>query len=523
MGKRMLFYFLACLLASGWLFVSVAPVKADEKEEVAALKAQVQELMKRIDQLEKKEQEAPPSKMSAYWKDGFRIEYKDPKTENEYKFRFRTGLNMRYTYLTTDDTVAKSAENYSNFNLRRARFFVDGTAPNKDWQYFVHVQLEPQGGVNLHDATVQWQKYKFAGVQFGRMKIPYSMEFWQSGFMQNGGDRTIFTGDSEVTKDQFGQTTYNFPSDNAPLRVSNHLAANGFSTGGMTLFRSQGLNMNGYVDMFGQKDFLTYWLGVYNGRDTRGLTNTDADMLYVARVGINFLPGSDPKGPMGPSGFNNYFMQGDYGYNTKPLAALVLASFTNRDKVNNYFDTKLDTSNKNAGTKKTGAHDTENYGFDSTLLFRYLGFSADLEGGWEEFIQDPGGSKDIEQTWDRWAARANLGYFIVPKKWEAVFKAAYFKRIDGNNLENSLRSGLGLVNLEDGYAVEDDLQQYILGVNYYLNGFNQYVTADMRWMRRNFNEINASEAERLGFTSLISHNPSDEDDFGFRVQYQYLF
>lgn len=523
---RLLSVFFACLLTVMMcFFVSVEAVGASESEEIAALKAQVQELMNRIDQLEKKEKAAPASNINAYWKDGFRIEYRDPKDQNEYKFRFRTGIQMRYTYIRPDHIVNKNTEDYSNFNLRRARFFIDGSAPNKDWEYFTHVQLEPNSGVKLQDATVQWRKYKFARVQVGRMKIPYTIEHWQSGFMQNGGDRTIFAGDSENDSDQFGARTYNFPSDNAKLLTSNQELANGFPAGGMTLFRSQGVALNGYVDMFGQKDFFTYWLGVYNGRDTGGLTNTDSQMLYAARVGFNFLPGSDPDGPMGPGGFNHYSMQGDYGYNTTPLAALVLAGFTNKDRVGSYFDTKLDTSNNNAGVKKSGLHDVENYGFDAALLFRYLGFSIDLEGAWEEFIQNPSGSASAlpEETWDRWALRANVGYFFVPKKWEGVFKAAYFRRLDGNNLENSMRSGLGLVNLKDGYAVEDDLQQYILGVNYYLNGFNHYITTDVRWMRREFNKISTKDAKALGFTSPISHSPGDQNDVGFRVQYQYFF
>ncbi len=527
MGKTGFFIcFFACLLvAMTWAFVSTTAVRASEGDDVNALKAQVQELMKRIDQLEKKEKAAPASNMNAYWKDGFRIEYKDPKSDNEYKFRFRTGIQMRYTYIAPDNVVNKNTEDYSNFDFRRVRFFVDGSAPNKDWYYFTHVQLEPNSGAVLQDATVQWQRYKFARVQFGRMKIPYTMEFWQSGFMQNGGDWTIFTGDAENDTDQFGSRTYNFPSDNAKLLIRNQELADGFPVGGMTLFRSQGVDLNGYVDMLGRKDLLVYWLGVYNGRDTLGLSNTDSQMLYVARVGFNFLPGSDPKGPMGPSGFNHYLMQGDYGYNTTPLAALVLAGFTNKDRVGSYFDTKFNTSNNNAGTKQSGLHDVQNYGFDATLLFRYLGFSTDLEGAWEEFIQNPSGSASAvpEKTWDRWALRANVGYFFVPKKWEGVFKAVYFKRLDNNNLENSLRSGLGLVNLHDGYAVEDDLQQYILGVNYYLHGFNQCITADVRWMRREFNAINASEAKALGFTGKTSRSPSDQDDVGVRVQYQYFF
>ena len=181
MGRaRFLSVFFACLLAATiWVFVSPAAVRAsDEGEDISALKAQVQELMKRIDQLEKKEKKAPASDLKAYWKNGFRLEYKDPKGENEYKFRFRTGIQMRYTYIGADDVVNKNTEDYSNFDFRRVRFFVDGSAPNKDWHYFTQVQLEPNAGAKLLDATVQWQKYKFARVQFGRMKLPFGMEFW---------------------------------------------------------------------------------------------------------------------------------------------------------------------------------------------------------------------------------------------------------------------------------------------------------------------------------------------------------
>ena len=526
MGRsRFSFIFFTCFMAAlAWFFVSAGMAGASDGDDINALKAQVKELMSRIDKLEKKQKEAPASNLNAYWKNGFRIEYKNPKTENEYKFRFRTGIQMRYTYIGPDNSVKKNTEDYSNFDFRRVRFFVDGSAPNKDWHYMTQAQLEPNAGAKLLDATVQWQKYKFARVQFGRMKLPFGMEFWQSGFMQNGGDRTIFTGDAENDTDQFGQRTYNFPSDNSKLLVSGQELANGFATGGMELFRSQGINVNGYVDMFGRKDFFTYMAGVFNGADTLGATNTDSQMLYVARVGFNFLPGSDPNGPMGPTGFDHYLSQGDYGYNTIPLAALVLSSFTNKDRVGSYFNTKLDTSNNNAGTKQSGLHDIESYGLDSALLFRYLGFSTDLEGGWEEFMQNPGGSAAVPQkTWDRWALRANVGYFFVPKKWEGVFKAAYFKRLDNNSLENSLMSGLGLVDLNNGYAIENNLQQYILGVNYYLYGFNQYITADVRWMRREFDSINTNDAKTLGFTGPLSTSPGSQDDVGVRVQYQYFF
>jgi len=503
--------------------VMMERIKQLEAQQGQDNSAQVEELQKKVDDLEAYKKEASQSK--AYWKNGFRIEYKPNDSEYEYKMRIRAGIQFRYSYVATDNDIPSNRENYSSLIARRLRLFVDGTAPTKDWKYFMHIQLEPQGKVNTHDAFIQWQKYKFARVQFGRMKIPYSMEYWQSGFMQNGADRTIFTGDSEADIDQFGQRIYDIPGDNARLRVGNLLDKNnGFPTGGMLLYRSQGINLNGYVDMFGMKQFLAYWAGIFNGRDTRGLTNGNADMLYVGRLGINFLSGSDPKGPMGPKGFNNYFMQGDYGYNTKPLASFIMASFYNRGTAPRYYEATFNSSNTfNTGTKQTGEHDTDNYGFNGCLMFRYMGFSADLEAGWEEFEQKAATNVN-KAYWDRWGARANLGYFIVPRKWEVTFKFAHMNRLDDANAINSLQSGLGLVELDDGYAVEKDMQQYRAGVNWYLHGFNQYISAEVGLFHRNFDSISASEAIAIGLpTADISDAKDSQDDIRFRIQYQHFF
>jgi len=190
-----------------WVLLWTGAARAmSQEEEIRQLKAQVQMLLKRIEELEKRQaqtekavEKKAPVNWRAYWKNGFRIEYKNPEKNREYRFRFRTGIQLRYTYLSRDEDFSGGNENYSSFNMRRLRFFVDGTAPNRDWKYYVHVQLEPKSKVNVHDAFVIWKKYApFFKVQFGRMKIPaMSMEYWQSGFKQNGTDRTIFTDDSE--------------------------------------------------------------------------------------------------------------------------------------------------------------------------------------------------------------------------------------------------------------------------------------------------------------------------------------
>ncbi len=515
-------------------------------QELADLKAQVKALTEKIRQLEAQQQKAPcpdvaalekkvqelekfkkdRGKFKVYWKNGFRIHYKNPDKNREYMMRLRAGIQMRYTYVSVDDDIAGHTENFSSFTMRRLRLFVDGFAPNKDWKYFMHIQLEPQGKVHTHDAFIVWRKYKFARVQFGRMKIPYSIEYWQSGFGQNGADRTIFTGDSEMDKDKFGNRTYDIPGYNARLRVGSHLdKVTEFPTGGMLLYRSQGFNINGELDLFNQKQFLVYWAGIYNGRDSQAMANIDDQMLYVGRIGINFLPGSDPKGPMGSKAFKHYFAQGDYGYNTTPLAALILAAFNWKNKSNKIYD--LSSSLKSGIPTRTVkvAHDINNYGGNAALLFRYMGFSADLEAGWEEFQQAPDKNLPYSYNWDRWGARVNLGYFFVPKKWEVTFKFAYLQRLNQNNLENSLASGLGLVKMskDNGYAIEDDMQQYRVGINYYLHGFNQYISAEVGWFHRNFDEIDPAEATRLGFTERLADDPEDQDDIRFRIQYQHFF
>jgi len=481
---------------------------------------------------------APTPSARAYWKDGFRLEYLDPANGREYKIRFRVGMEFRYTYALTDGKTEPNAsvslgkkrpgngDDYSAFTLRRFRFYVDGTAPNRDWAYLAHVQLEPNSGVNLHDGYARWQHWKELRVQIGRMKIPaYGLEFWNSAFKLNGTDRTIFTGDSENDEDLFGTRTYDFPSGNARLRVGQQLLGNGFPAGGFTLYRSQGLNLDGELDLFERKQFLAYWVGVFNGRDTRGLGVSDNDMLGTLRVGINFLPGSDPSGPLGPDGLDGYAMQGDFGFNKQPLGALVLSTFLDRQRPPTLYTINPTQPGFMGSIQRD--HDVENYGLSATGLFRWRGFSTDLEYAWEEFKQDPDGP--AEAIWQRWATRVNLGYFIVPKKWEVTAKFAHVVRVESNDLAKSIQSGLALVDRENGWVVEDYLEQYLIGVNWYLDGFHQMLTADVAWLRADFKPVDRSDAEALlGMTpaeaaAQFPSNTDAEDDIRFRIMYQFLF
>ena len=85
---------------------------------------------------------AAESGVTVRWEDGFRIV--DKQDEHLYYLRLRLGFQFRYTYGIFDDCILSNAEHdWSNFFLRRARLFADGNAPNRDWFYLFHVQMEP--------------------------------------------------------------------------------------------------------------------------------------------------------------------------------------------------------------------------------------------------------------------------------------------------------------------------------------------------------------------------------------------
>ncbi|MFZ6016464.1 MAG: hypothetical protein ACOYU0_02400 [Nitrospirota bacterium] len=77
--------------------------------------------------------------------------------------------------------VNTNNENWSNFFMRRARVFFSGNAPNKDWTYYFHIQLEPVGAVNLHDAYVTWKNILMPRF---RLAVPSTHTARNSGNLQ---------------------------------------------------------------------------------------------------------------------------------------------------------------------------------------------------------------------------------------------------------------------------------------------------------------------------------------------------
>ena len=161
--KRIIF-FLTFVVFS--LSVTVLPVMAgDTSTEIEQLKGEVTKLLRRIEELEKKQTvteaktvEIENKGLQAGYDKGFYIKTRD----GNFLLKTNVFLQFRYTDLFFDRKVNANDEDWSNFFIRRARVIFSGNAPDKDWTYFFHLQLEPTSSVNLHDAYVTWKRYPSA-------------------------------------------------------------------------------------------------------------------------------------------------------------------------------------------------------------------------------------------------------------------------------------------------------------------------------------------------------------------------
>ncbi|MFA4919078.1 MAG: porin [Thermodesulfovibrionales bacterium] len=464
-----------------------------QTEEMTILKKKIEELDKtqvetqtRTVEVEKKVIETEKKGIQAGYDKGFYV-----KTPDE-NFLLKTNLflQFRYDYIDFDKMVNANDENWSSFYMRRARVIFSGNAPNKDWTYFFHIQLEPTSAVNLHDAYVTWKKYSYAQIQFGRAKLPYGLHFWQSASLLNGVERSIFTGETDADGKQDSRK---WPGGNANFQVSNEDSATKFPLGGFNLFRSQGVQLQGDIDLLGQNGFLQYWAGVYNGRNTKDTPNLDTPPLWVGRISIN------------PLGKYNLVQQGDIDNSQTPKLCFLISGFYNTDRL------KKIRSATDGKEQSVETYDVEGSGYDLAALFRYKGFSLDAEYGYDRLEQDREGG----DTWDRFAYRFDAGYFIIPKKFEVVARSAYVERMKDNNVAKSNASGLGLVSVNGGTnnAIEKNLQEYTVGLNYYLYGHNLKLFIDYSYLTREFTQAQ-------GATVPVD---DDQHDNRFRTMMQFYF
>jgi len=488
---------IASLLSVFILLIWVLPaIASDQSDEIQQLKNEVQKLLKRIDELEKRqtkteaktaEVEKKPAEEKKTLQSGYDNGFYIKSADENYSLKTNVAIQFRYTYLDFDKKVNSNNEDWNNFLMRRARVWFQGNAPNKDWTYLFHIQLEPQSAVNLNDAYVTWKKYPYAQVQAGRSKIPYGLEMWASATQLNGIERTIFSGETDVDGKSDSRK---WPGSNANFPVSDEDSVTKFPIGGLNLFRSQGITLQGDVDLFGQNGFFQYWTGVYNGRNTKGSVNIDSSFLYAGRISIN------------PYGKSNLVQQGDIDYSKDPKLCFLISLMQYTDRL-----TQIKSATSGS-TQTVGAYDISGSGYNIAGLFRYRGFSFDTEYGIEWFQQKRQGGN----IWERFGYRFNAGYFLVPKKLELIARYAYVERLKNNTVADSYASGLGLVSANGGTnnAIENNLQEYTTGLNYYITGHRLKLFVDYSYLIR--------ELTPVGTASV-----GDQHDNRFRTMIQYFF
>ncbi len=400
----------------------------------------------------------PRSQIKIQYNNGFKLTSGD----GNFSLRLYSALQGRFTLTDFDRRVAGNQEDVANFFIRRARLWWDGHAFSPKFTYYFHVQLEPSSAVNLHDAWVQYAFSDAFKVGVGRNKIPYGAEFLASGFALNFIDRSIMYGETDISSGS-GST---WPGGGTPpLVLAGENQYTGFPTGGLSLFRSQGALLSGTKGLGG--DLVIAWeAGVWNGRNSRGLSNPDAKLLTSARV-ILF-----------PWGQFDLSTQGDME-GTRRLRVAALASW--------YRDGGR--RDRDAAGQPVAPYEVSDRGTNLGLLARAGGLSLDLEWGVEAYNMrrtTPGSWRFEREGW-----RASLGYFVVPHRVEVVTRSARLERLRHPSREAAMRCGLGLARIErDGVivtAVEESLSEATVGLNLYFgHGHQHKVFLDATLLRRGF-------------------------------------
>jgi hypothetical protein len=436
-------------------------------------------------------QEAPKSKpkIEVGYQRGFYVQTADQK----FRARVLMGIQPRFTYLARDYDVLANRENTAYFRMRRLRLFFDGNAFAKDLKYSVQVQLEPQSAVNVHDANVWFSRWKFFQPWLGRGKIAYGLEFWQSGFKLNFIDRSLFSGE---TDNDWPGGNVDFEGPNASAGVGNE----SYNTGGFNLGRSQGFMLMGDLDLWAPRN-LRYWLGIWNGPNTRGLDDmNDAEFCYAGRVLFAPLPNGGPDDA-------ELSMQGDYNYHRGlPLFYLLYSMFTNRDR---------NTANR-PGTDVAETFKTANHGFDLAACLKWHGFSLQAEWAREWFTEFrpnvfiPGQLGQGQRSAQREAWYVAAGFFFWPKRLELVTRYAYANRVkspDNPYTQSFLSTNadednfLFPVRTNGAVALgrEGILREYTVGLNCYLNGHAHKYMIDYSRLIRGIYRANNQQDDRFRF------------------------
>ncbi len=426
--------------------------------------------------------EKGPSPVKVTYDEGFRL----VSADGRFALRLNAGIQFRYSFVDYDPAVRFNDSDYSNFYIRRARLIFTGHAFDPKFTYFIHLQLEPSRAVNAHDL---WLEYAFSDLLrlgAGRNKIAYGLEFLNSGAGLGMVERSVFSGETDIDAGPDNAPGPRYPGGGTERFALSWLADSGFATGGLVLYRSQGIQLRGHRGTASTPTF-EYQAGLWQGRSTTGLSNDGSSHLYAVRVGYH------------PWGFVDWRLVGDGGSSGRLKLGLLASAYANSGEDGGGFS---------------------EHGYNFAAMLRYRGFSADAEFGTELFDFDSRADDFERAGW-----RTELGWFVLPAKFELKARYATIVRLEGPTYERAMASGLGVPELADGdgwvAAVEAEISEVSIGCNYFLGAWHRNkLQLDLSRLTRSF----AADPDAVieGVPSPIPDFP-DQVDYRVRAMVQLFF
>ena len=401
--------------------------------------------------------------------------------DGKFQLRLTAGIQFRYSFVDYDHLVVGNESDYSNFFIRRARVWMAGSAFDPRLTYLIHVQLEPTSQVNAHDLWLQYAFSDLLQLGGGRNKIAYGLEFLNSGMALGLVDRSILYGETDIERGAGALTEGpSWPGGGtAEFGLASSSARTGFATGGLCLYRSQGVQLSGRRGGADRPTF-EYQAGIWQGRATRGASNRGTGHLVSLRVGWH------------PWGFVDWSRQGDLDPSPRLRLGLFASLYANREELGGGYD---------------------EHGANLAVASRYGGLAVDAEWGIESFEYD-----DFVDAFDRRGWRVQAGYMVEANHVEVLLRHAEVERLVDPTAQRAVDSGLGLARVQgtDGpvSALERRLTEWTAGVAVYLSGNHRHkVVTDVSRLGREFASDPAADIAQ----------PPEQVDYRIRTMVQLLF
>jgi len=428
---------------------------------------------------EASEEETPP--LRVFYDQGFRLGSPD----ESFSLRINGLLQIRYSFVDYDPMIRFNQEDYSNFFVRRARLYFSGNAGSPRFTYFIHAQLEPSQGLNANDLWIEYRFSEMLRLGAGRNKISYGLEFMNSGSALGMVERSLMYGETDIDLGSLVNQGPRYPGGGTERFGLSWYAATGFATGGMNLYRSQGVQLRGQKGSDTTPTF-EYQVGLWQGRSTSSLSNSGNNHLIAARVGYH------------PWGFVDWRVVGDVTYTPHFKLALIGSIYSNSSEAVYHFD-------------------EGGYNLAAVALVR--GWSLDAEWGIESYD-----FAEFADDFDREGWRIAVGWYVVPRRLELRIRRAAITRLKDPTFRTANESGLGIPQVWDGEdwapAIEAEITETSFAASYSLFGWRNKLAFDVSRLVRSF----AADPGAItnGTPAPIAKAP-DQIDYRVRAMVQLVF